>query len=427
MQVSNLSSLQDQLISAKSEHDALKQELALQVSNFSSLQDHLTSAKSERDALKQELALQVSNLSSLQDQLTSTKSERDTLEQELALQVSNLSSLQDQLTSAKSERDALKQELAMPIAELSSSQDQLSFEKCLADGFKQELARRRAELSSTQDQLFSANTENTTMRNDHVQLNLSLNTMKAERGALKETLATQAAQLSYLDDQLSSANTANVTGTTLLSVLRKRVHAQVDEIQRARDELRRAEDDLIVMRTEKAESEMPIQALRAEVADLKLQNCSLQLRNLNLGQAADGGECGAPGPSSRNHTYGFRHPVPGSSPSTNPVPGTSHVVSQQFSPSPAGFPHVFQEFDEEILRLCEERERVLKNIQRLITCGVCTDQHPEDNVTLLDPCGHKLCKGCVRGYIGTKLEERRFPVLCPLCMVGERQGDPSST
>jgi len=60
--------------------------------------------------------------------------------------------------------------------------------------------------------------------------------MKAERGALKETLATQAAELSYLKDQLSSGNTANITGTTLLNAF---VHAQIDEIQRARDELRR--------------------------------------------------------------------------------------------------------------------------------------------------------------------------------------------
>jgi hypothetical protein len=63
--------------------------------------------------------------------------------------------------------------------------------------------------------------------------------MKAERGALKETLATQAAELSYLKDQLSSGNTANITGTTLLNALRQSVHAQIDEIQRARDELRR--------------------------------------------------------------------------------------------------------------------------------------------------------------------------------------------
>jgi hypothetical protein len=48
-----------------------------------------------------------------------------------------------------------------------------------------------------------------------------------------------------------------------ISMLKKRVDAQIAEIQKAREELRRTENDLNVMRIEKEEIEISILALQA--------------------------------------------------------------------------------------------------------------------------------------------------------------------
>ena len=55
-------------------------------------------------------------------------------------------------------------------------------------------------------------------------------------------------------------------------------------------------------------------------------------------------------------------------------------------------------------------------------CGICMEEMPEDFVARTDPCGHAFCRECVRGYVSTRLEERRFPVLCPTCTAGKGKG-----
>ena len=55
-------------------------------------------------------------------------------------------------------------------------------------------------------------------------------------------------------------------------------------------------------------------------------------------------------------------------------------------------------------------------------CAVCTEHFsPEDMITV-EGCGHATCKGCLREYIGARMEERIWPVLCPICMAESGQG-----
>ena len=49
-------------------------------------------------------------------------------------------------------------------------------------------------------------------------------------------------------------------------------------------------------------------------------------------------------------------------------------------------------------------------------CAICTDPLlPEDRI-MVEGCGHAMCKGCLREYIGARLGERVWPVRCPICM-----------
>jgi hypothetical protein len=52
------------------------------------------------------------------------------------------------------------------------------------------------------------------------------------------------------------------------------------------------------------------------------------------------------------------------------------------------------------------------------------DKHPEDHIIPLDPCGHKFCRDCIKNHIGAKLEEHRYPILCPVCTAEGDNGDP---
>ncbi|KAF7969295.1 hypothetical protein HWV62_27771 [Athelia sp. TMB] len=61
--------------------------------------------------------------------------------------------------------------------------------------------------------------------------------------------------------------------------------------------------------------------------------------------------------------------------------------------------------------------------QRMFTCGVCFEKQPEDFIARIDTCNHQFCRDCIQGHVNSKLQERRFPVMCPSCMMS-KSGEP---
>jgi hypothetical protein len=49
-------------------------------------------------------------------------------------------------------------------------------------------------------------------------------------------------------------------------------------------------------------------------------------------------------------------------------------------------------------------------------CGVCMDTFLEESIARIEPCGHPFCRDCIRRFVASQMESRRFPVLCPTCM-----------
>lgn len=78
--------------------------------------------------------------------------------------------------------------------------------------------------------------------------------------------------------------------------------------------------------------------------------------------------------------------------------------------------------DEDSL-LSAERVRLSSMIPATFTCGVCMDDLEEDYVARVDSCKHCLCRDCLRGYICSKLQEHRYPILCPLCTAETKRSD----
>lgn len=85
-----------------------------------------------------------------------------------------------------------------------------------------------------------------------------------------------------------------------------------------------------------------------------------------------------------------------------------------------------QKFDDEDSRLRTERAALVIVQPLLFTCAVCTDEHPEDYIARVPGCDHGFCRDCLKMYAVTKLEEHRFPIICPSCVADGTGKKPGS-
>ncbi|KAI0082379.1 hypothetical protein K474DRAFT_507336 [Panus rudis PR-1116 ss-1] len=60
----------------------------------------------------------------------------------------------------------------------------------------------------------------------------------------------------------------------------------------------------------------------------------------------------------------------------------------------------------------------------IFTCGICLEDQSEEMVARIESCRHEFCRDCLRHHIKTKLEEHRFPILCPICSTERKGEDP---
>ena len=80
------------------------------------------------------------------------------------------------------------------------------------------------------------------------------------------------------------------------------------------------------------------------------------------------------------------------------------------------------EFDKEDHALSAQLTELAKSTQQLFECGICMEEMPEDSIARPDPCGHAFCRECLRGHVTARVNERRFPILCPTCTAGKGKG-----
>jgi len=113
------------------------------------------------------------------------------------------------------------------------------------------------------------------------------------------------------------------------------------------------------------------------------------------------------------------------------VPPRSRSTSPPRAPSPPAaldddlvvLAELQQQFDDEDSRLRREREALASVQQPIFTCAVCTD---EFSVARIPGCDHGFCRECLRTYAISKLEEHRFPILCPSCVADNTGKEPGS-
>ncbi|KAF9220042.1 hypothetical protein BS17DRAFT_359974 [Gyrodon lividus] len=58
-------------------------------------------------------------------------------------------------------------------------------------------------------------------------------------------------------------------------------------------------------------------------------------------------------------------------------------------------------------------------------CLICFEEMLEEDGVNLLPCAHGFCRACLIGHVCSKIEERKYPVFCPLCMADKGNASPS--
>jgi Ring finger domain len=170
------------------------------------------------------------------------------------------------------------------------------------------------------------------------------------------------------------------------------------------------------------ESSLAILALRAEVSDLKLQNSVLTSENKRLVEEK----------RIEDEYRDARIQIPYS---LSKYHGSNGYLSRSVSarvgnatagPSPESNVQKRRKPGGKDRNRFEAKDERAKTIRRHFECRICMEEHIEDSVARIDSCGHSFCRECVRDYVGFKLDENRFPILCPICMTGQGKGEPGS-
>ncbi|KAG2360119.1 hypothetical protein BDR07DRAFT_1413203 [Suillus spraguei] len=84
-----------------------------------------------------------------------------------------------------------------------------------------------------------------------------------------------------------------------------------------------------------------------------------------------------------------------------------------------------QSFDMEDLQLRYQMQTLAASLPHNFSCLICMEEQPMDNSVDLE-CKHSICRSCIRGHICSKIEEHRFPVLCPVCMTEKNNRQPKA-
>ena len=59
-------------------------------------------------------------------------------------------------------------------------------------------------------------------------------------------------------------------------------------------------------------------------------------------------------------------------------------------------------------------------------CGVCLEVYDKSEVARMPDCAHTFCRNCLKYHVESMIRERRFPILCPTCVLDRTRMDPGS-
>lgn len=83
-------------------------------------------------------------------------------------------------------------------------------------------------------------------------------------------------------------------------------------------------------------------------------------------------------------------------------------------------------YEDEARHLEQQRLSLAASAQVTFTCGVCMELVLDEDLAFIDKCQHQFCRECLQGYVLSKIQDRRFPIVCPTCMSDKAHPNPGS-
>ena len=74
------------------------------------------------------------------------------------------------------------------------------------------------------------------------------------------------------------------------------------------------------------------------------------------------------------------------------------------------------EYQMEDAALAEQMQHLQATfVQKTFDCRICMDELPIDDIVRMETCEHTFCRACIRQYVTSKLNDRKYPMPCPCC------------
>ncbi|KZT57546.1 hypothetical protein CALCODRAFT_434076 [Calocera cornea HHB12733] len=71
------------------------------------------------------------------------------------------------------------------------------------------------------------------------------------------------------------------------------------------------------------------------------------------------------------------------------------------------------------------RTRTLRVVNQAPGCAICLDDVAQGEEEVLQPCGHRFCRDCLKMHVSQTLEAGKLPIACPSCQADSSE-DPAS-
>lgn len=83
------------------------------------------------------------------------------------------------------------------------------------------------------------------------------------------------------------------------------------------------------------------------------------------------------------------------------------------------------QYQEEDRALAAERAALSAHETPTFQCQICFEDMRIDYLAQMDECKHSFCRDCLRSHVTSIISQRRYPILCPVCMADKNAPEPT--
>jgi hypothetical protein len=80
-----------------------------------------------------------------------------------------------------------------------------------------------------------------------------------------------------------------------------------------------------------------------------------------------------------------------------------------------------------VQEVANNNSRNILDCESTFDCGICGDRQDNSVKISLVVCGHMYCRDCVTSLVKAKIDDNRYPIVCPECLIDRFRADKCRT